>query len=141
MTLLCKLDYNDMAFTLYFLGYADPADVPEDPVERARWMFAQPGLIELTHNHGTESDPEFSGYHNGNSDPRGFGHIGITVPDVATACQRFEELGVQFVKKPDDGKMKNLAFIKDPDGYWIEVLTPANAEALVHWAGNNNPPQ
>lgn len=26
---------------------------------------------ELTHNWGTESDPEFKGYHNGNSDPRG----------------------------------------------------------------------
>jgi hypothetical protein len=28
---------------------------------------------------------------------------------------------VEFVKRPDDGKMKGLAFIKDPDGYWIEV--------------------
>ena len=26
-----------------------------------------------THNWGTESDPEFKGYHNGNSEPRGFG--------------------------------------------------------------------
>ena len=34
----------------------------------------------------------------------------------------FEKLGVKFVKKPDDGKMKGLAFIEDPDGYWIEIL-------------------
>ena len=34
------------------------------------------------------------------------------VPDVEAACQRFEELGVQFVKKPNDGRMKGLAFIK-----------------------------
>jgi len=34
--------------------------------------------------------------------------------------------GVEFVKKPNDGKMKGIAFIKDPDGYWIEILHGAN---------------
>ena len=42
---------------------------------------------------------------------------------VYKASARFEELGVEFVKKPDDGKMKGLAFIKDPDGYWVEILS------------------
>ena len=31
------------------------------------------------------------------------GHIGIAVPDVYAACKLFEEQGVTFVKKPDDG--------------------------------------
>ena len=31
------------------------------------------------------------------------GHIGIAVPDVYKASERFEKLGVNFVKKPDDG--------------------------------------
>ncbi len=34
------------------------------------------------------------------------------VPDVDKACERFAELGVEFVKKPDAGTMKGLAFIK-----------------------------
>jgi catechol 2,3-dioxygenase-like lactoylglutathione lyase family enzyme len=34
------------------------------------------------------------------------GHIGLVVPDVGAACRRFEELGVEFVKKPDEGKLR-----------------------------------
>ena len=47
-----------------------------------------------------------------------YGHIGLSVPNVEAACERFESLGVPFVKRPNDGKMKGLAFIQDPDGYW-----------------------
>ena len=113
-----------MSFTLYFLGYLRDFDeeVPEDPVKRAEYAFSQKAMLELTHNYGTEDDADFS-YHDGNTDPRGFGHIGITVPDVYAACAEFEKKGVEFVKKPDDGNMKGLAFIKDPDGYWIEILS------------------
>jgi lactoylglutathione lyase len=67
--------------------------------------------------HGTESDPDFKGYANGNSEPgRGFGHIAISVDNIEEACQRFEDLGVEFQKKLTDGKMKHIAFAKDPDG-------------------------
>lgn len=52
----------------------------------------------------------------------GFGHIGITVPNVYTACERFHSLNVPFHKSPNSGGMKGLAFIKDPDGYLVEVL-------------------
>jgi len=38
------------------------------------------------------------------------------VANVEAACVRFEELGVQFKKRLTDGKMKNIAFILDPDG-------------------------
>ncbi|KAJ0237805.1 Lactoylglutathione lyase [Hirschfeldia incana] len=122
MSLLKRLDFSEMKFSLYFLGYEDTSTAPADPTERTVWTFGRPATIELTHNWGTESDPEFKGYHNGNSEPRGFGHIGFTVDDVHKACERFEQLGVEFVKKPNDGKMKNIAFIEDPDGYWIEIF-------------------
>lgn len=50
-------------------------------------------------------------------------------PVLAWLCR----LGVEFVKRPDDGKMKGLAFVKDPDGYWIEILNPAASGALANW--------
>jgi len=121
-TLLSKADFPEWKFSLFFLGYYPAEEVPEDPEERSKWVFNRPATLELTHNHGTESDPDFKGYHSGNSDPRGFGHIGLSVPDVGAACKRFEELGVTFQKKLTDGNMNHIAFIKDPDGYWIEIL-------------------
>ena len=131
-TFLQKLDFEEMEFSLYFLALLkDGETVPADPAERARFTFSRETTLELTHNWGTENDPDFAGYHNGNSDRRGFGHLGISVPDVTAACERFDQLGVEFVKRPDDGKMKGIAFIKDPDGYWIEILSPDGMAALL----------
>ncbi len=132
MSLLQRLDFEDMRFSLFFLAYLkDGEDVPADPAERARFIFTRETTLELTHNWGTEADAGFAGYHNGNEEPRGFGHLGISVPDVESACARFEELGVPFVKRPQDGKMKGIAFIRDPDGYWIEILSPTGMAPLV----------
>ncbi len=133
MRLFKRFDFPEMSFSLYFLGYHRPDDapVPDEPNARAAYVFNRPAMLELTHNWGTESDETFAGYHNGNADPRGFGHIGITVPDVDAACTRFEEMGVSFVKRPNDGSMKGLAFIKDPDGYWIEILAAQTSADLT----------
>ncbi|CAI9768540.1 unnamed protein product [Fraxinus pennsylvanica] len=121
MSLLKRLDLSDYKLTIYLLGYEDTSSAPNDPIERTNWTFGQKAVLELAHEWGTENDPDFRGYHTGNSEPLGYGHIGITVHDVNKACKRFESLNVEFVKKPNDG-MKNIAFIKDPDGYWIEIF-------------------
>lgn len=59
---------------------------------------------------------------------RGFGHIAVATPDVYSACDELAANGVKFQKKPNEGRMKGLAFALDPDGYWIEVVSrPATA--------------
>jgi lactoylglutathione lyase len=47
----------------------------------------------------------------------GFGHIAFNVDDVYAASDRLEAAGIPFKKKPNDGRMKGLAFAYDPDGY------------------------
>ena len=125
MYLLEKFDFEALKFSLYFLGFWGSlhGSVPVERGERIMWLARQSGILELTHNYGTEADDDFAGYHDGNRAPQGFGHIGVSVPDVNAACERFEQLGIEFVKRPADGSMKGLAFIKDPDGYWVEIFS------------------
>ncbi len=33
------------------------------------------------------------------------------VDDLDKACKRFTDLGVKFKKRPEDGKMRNIAFM------------------------------
>ncbi len=129
MRVLRKVDFPEMKFSLYFLARPSEEAAPEDPQERMAWTFSRQAILELTHNWGTEDDPE-QRYHNGNDQPQGFGHICFAVPDLKAAVQWFDENGVEFVKRPDEGKMKDIAFIKDPDGYWIEIVQPDLAKGL-----------
>lgn len=48
--------------------------------------------------------------------------VGVSVDDLDAACQRFEDLKATWKKRLTDGRMKNVAFLLDPDGYWIEVV-------------------
>ncbi|MCW4455606.1 lactoylglutathione lyase [Flavobacterium sp. MXW15] len=121
--LIDQRDFPEAEFSLYFLACVpEGAQVPEDDAQRRLWMAGIPGVLELTHNHGTERQ-DGAVYHDGNSDPRGFGHICVSVPDIEAACARFEALDVPFQKRLQDGRMKHLAFIKDPDGYWVEIIS------------------
>ena len=130
MRVLRKLDFPEMKFSLYFLHLATAGDAPPDDAgERTAWTFAQRGILELTHNWGTEADPGFN-YHDGNAQPQGFGHICFSVPDLDAAVRWFDEQQLTYVKRPEQGKMKDVAFIKDPDGYWIEIVEPARLKNL-----------
>jgi lactoylglutathione lyase len=99
MQLLRRKDYPDGKFTLAFVGYGD---------ENSNTV------LELTHNWDTKS------YEIGNA----FGHIAIAVPDAYKACDEIAAKGGNVVRPA--GPMKHgggvIAFVKDPDGYMIELI-------------------
>jgi lactoylglutathione lyase len=48
--------------------------------------------------------------------------LGISVDNLEAACARLEGLNVNWKKRLTDGRMKNVAFVLDPDGYWVEIV-------------------
>ncbi|MGB0722173.1 MAG: lactoylglutathione lyase [Gammaproteobacteria bacterium] len=97
-------DYPKDKFTNVFMGL--PADA--DANERGGPM------LELTYNYGVE------GYELGS----GYGHIALEVDDMDALAERLRDYGGEFSWGPGktpDGR-KNMAFVKDPDGYAIELI-------------------
>jgi len=139
MTLVNQIHFPQWKFSLYFLASLTPEEVaeafarlpeeeqkshgttfnPELPSSMTKVLW-QP-VLELTYNHGTESDDAFR-VHDGNGTPQGFGHTGFLVDDLEGCCNRMEQAGVTFKKKPSDGNMRSIAFAYDPDGYWVELI-------------------
>ncbi|XWS74346.1 hypothetical protein CRYUN_Cryun02cG0207000 [Craigia yunnanensis] len=124
---LKRVDVPEMKFSIYFLGYEDVASAPSDPVDRIVWTFGKPATVKLTHlmlptvigvQKATLSSKDITmGIQNlvalcGSvfNELLGFlvltvlfpfsGHIGITVDDTVKTCERFERLGIEFVKNP-----------------------------------------
>ncbi|KAJ1980208.1 Lactoylglutathione lyase [Dimargaris verticillata] len=123
MTYLGKLEVSENKITLYFLAFeADPNFQTDYAMTLQSEVFSRQGVLELMHIWDTANDASFEGYHSGNAPPLGYGHIAITVDDLDAACQRVADLGVRFAKRPEDGHVREVAFICDPDGYWVELL-------------------
>jgi len=105
MTLLRRKDYPEGQFTLAFVGYGNEAEH---------------SVIELTHNWGVTQ------YELGTA----YGHIALEVEDVYRACEDIRQRGGKIVREPGPMKHGNslLAFVEDPDGYRIELLSPRRAD-------------
>ena len=76
--------------------------------------------IELTYNDETPKN----GYQTGN----GFGHFAFGVESLSSFSKKMEQLGYKYLYEPFDltGKGSMIAFIKDPDGYEIELIEKVN---------------
>ena len=115
-TLYRTKNQGEADFEQAFMGYRRP----EDERNSLDAILNREGVVELVQYRGTEKQDNVK-YHNGNDQPQGFGHLCISVDDLDLACSRFEIMeGVKWKKRLTDGRMKNVAFLLDPDGYWIE---------------------
>lgn len=126
MSLVHEYHFPQWKFSLYFMARLRDGEtlgfkVPSAESEKFLWNY-EGVTLELTHNWGTEDDPEYLP-NNGNIEPhRGFGHIAFNVDDVDAYSQALMDAGVEFKKKPWEGVMKTIAFAYDPDKYWIEIV-------------------
>ena len=81
-TLIDTFDFPQYKFSLYFLTTwpegTPPYKLTPGTQEAHDYLWSMEGVaLELTHNHGTESDDTFKGYHAGNAEKDGFGHIAV----------------------------------------------------------------
>ena len=97
--------FTEGRFTLVFLGYGDEASN---------------AVIELTYN-WDEGTYELG---------TGYGHLALAVKDIYGSIERMRNLKVNIVREPgpmlhavdETGHREVIAFIKDPDGYAIELI-------------------
>ena len=102
MKLFNRKDYPHGEFTLAFVGYSETGPT-----------------LELTYNWDKHSYDLGTGY----------GHIALSTKDIYALCEAIKKKGGTVSREP--GPMKNsstvLAFVKDPDGYAIELIQDPDA--------------
>ncbi|PHR63490.1 MAG: lactoylglutathione lyase [Idiomarina sp.] len=99
MKLLRTADNEEYKYSLAFVGYGDEADH---------------SVLELTYNWGV------SEYEHGGA----FGHIAIGVEDIYATCDKLKAAGADVYREPGPvkGGKTIIAFVRDPDGYAIELI-------------------
>ena len=106
MQLLRTNENKEYEYSLAFVGYGDESSN---------------SVIELTYNWGTTD------YEMGNA----FGHIALGFDDIYTACDAIKAAGGQVTREPGPvkGGTTEIAFVKDPDGYMIELIQNSHMSA------------
>ena len=99
MTLLRQSVNEQYRYTLAFVGYADESEQ---------------AVLELTWNWDTQE------YDMGNA----YGHVAFAVEDIYQMCEVIKNKGGQVYREPGPvlGGETVIAFVRDPDGYAIELI-------------------
>jgi lactoylglutathione lyase len=105
MKLLRQNDNKEYEYTLAFVGYGNESEQ---------------AVLELTYNWGTDS------YDLGNA----YGHVAFEVEDIYQMCEQIAERGGDVYRKPGPvkGGKTVIAFVRDPDGYAIELIQPGSRD-------------
>lgn len=107
----------DRSVTFYnSLGFEELRRMPigDDAINVFMGLPGDGPRLELTYNRGVETYEIGTGY----------GHIAITTNDLDAMLGRLAELGIEPEKPPyrvREGGSR-LCFVRDPDGYRIEIL-------------------
>lgn len=99
MKLLRKSDNEQYKYTLAFIGYGEESETT---------------VLELTYNWGVSEYDMGSAY----------GHIAIECDDINATCEEIKAAGGVISREPGPvkGGTTVIAFVKDPDGYSIELI-------------------
>lgn len=99
MKLLRQSENTEYRYTLAFVGYGDESEG---------------AVIELTYNWDVDH------YDHGDA----YGHIALSSDDLYATCERIRQAGAVISREPGPvkGGTTEIAFVKDPDGYAIELI-------------------
>ncbi len=98
------------------LGFEERRRMPirEEAINVFMGLPGDGDRLELTYNFGVDSYELGTGY----------GHIALSVDDLAVTLERLREQGIEPEREPyrvrEGGSL--LCFVRDPDGYRIELI-------------------
>ena len=98
------------------LGFEKRRELPirEEAINIFMGLPGDDDRLELTYNFGVESYDLGTGY----------GHVAVTVSDLAGTLGRLSEQGIEPEKPPYTVREggSRICFVRDPDGYRIEII-------------------
>ena len=103
------------------LGFEERRRMPirEEAINVFMGLPGDTDKLELTYNFGVDSYEIGTGY----------GHIAVGVDDLAATLGRLKEQGIEPEREPyrvrEGGSL--LCFVRDPDGYRIELIDRSGA--------------